>query len=250
MDRPIFAANCSDLLKPAKGFAGEAVQSMLYSWQNMAQASVDLVDFKGCLPRLQLIDKPAEAAFGTSDWAAQHLGNAVGIAVPFYFLHKGVQVSTDKLFGKLTEQSIRREVAMASTTGFLFGTALTPVSSTDTRNYYQARVENGLTLGLSVGVMTYSALKIQAGGEALKSRSPLLGGVIKSDIVSGALSGIPGGLAFAEMNALTTHRRLLPTATEVGDSMVNFGLVGTALGLPGTIKGKPMLPAPIKIGAP
>ncbi len=251
MDRPLLASGFSDLLAPAQGFGVEAGRSMLYTWQTMAQSAIDCVDRNSSLPRLQLIDAPKPADFATSDWTAQHLGNAVGIAVPFYLLHKGVHGSTDKIFGKLGEQSLRREVAMATTTGFLYGSVLSPLDPADTRNPLQARFENGATLGLSVGVMTYSALRIQAGGQALSARRPLLGGALKTDLVAGALSGIPGGLMYSEMNALTTHRRLLPTWREVGDSVTNFSMVGAALGVPGTIKGKPLLGNPfVPVKAP
>lgn len=243
MDRPLLAADYSNLLTPATGFASEAGRSFLHTWQSMAQSAVDLFDRNGYLPKLQLIDAPKPASFATSDWAAQHLGSAAAIAVPFYFMHKGVSYSTDKMFGKLAEQSLRREVAMATTTGFLFGTLLSPVDQNDPRNYYEARLENGVTLGLSVGAMTYSALKIQSLGKSLSPTSPVLGGLLKTDLLAGALSGIPGGLVYAETNALA-NRRLYPTLREAGDSVTNFSMVGGLLGLPGTLAGKPLLTNP------
>lgn len=73
--------------------------------------------------------------------------------------------------------------------------------------------------------------------------SPVLGGLLKTDLLAGALSGIPGGLVYAETNALA-NRRLYPTLREAGDSVTNFSMVGGLLGLPGTLAGKPLLTNP------
>lgn len=236
-DRPITLAASPDLLRGSSNFLQETGHSMLYSWQQMTQAAVDCVDRSALLPKLDLINAPKTAPFGTSDWAAHQLGSAVAIAAPFYLMHKGVNAAADRMFGKLSEQSIAREVGTVATTGFLFGSLLTPQLDTDKRNFYQARLESGATLGLSVAAMTYSALKIQGLGKTVAPQNPLVGGLLKSDVVSGALSGVPGGLVFAELNALTTHRRLLPTGQELGDSVTNFAIVGGLLAIPGSLKG-------------
>lgn len=236
-DRPITLAVSPDLLSTPGSFLRETGHSMLYSWQVMTQAAVDCLDRGAILPKLELCKAPADAPTGSADWAAHQLGSAVAIAVPFYVMHKGVNAGAERIFGKVAEGSVARELGVVGTTGFLFGSLLTPQLDTDKRDFFQARLESGATLGLSVAAMTYAGLKVQGAGKVLSPQHPILGCVLKSDFVAGALSGIPGGLVYAELNALTTHRRLLPTGQELGDSVTNFTMVGGLLGLPGSFKG-------------
>src|SRR3982750_70076 len=74
---------------------GDAVHSALYTaLQEPVSGVTQIVDeFTGTklLPKVQFLDAPVQAQFGTADWHAQQVGSAVGMLLPFMLVGKGVR---------------------------------------------------------------------------------------------------------------------------------------------------------------
>jgi gamma-glutamylputrescine oxidase len=151
-------------------------------------------------------------AFGSADWHARTIGSAVGMLLPF--------AATETCIGKLGVESGR------ATTGVAMGLLLTPTE--DGKDFWKERVSSAAESGITLGTLS-------ATGTAL-SRIPLL----RSPIVSGALSGIPAGLVGSEIQALR-NGDALPSGKQVLESVYGMSVVGTAFGAKDHLM-KPMAP--------
>jgi hypothetical protein len=205
----------------------EFLRSAAYSGlQTPVNGVVQIVDHYAhtdILPSVQFVNAPAEASFGSFDWHVQQLGNAAGIAVPFFFLNKGVgavlgragTAATVGLTNELTLGSVLRPVGQAALTGAIFDGVFRPVSP-EQGNFERARFNNAVTGGATFGTLTLGTVGLGAMG-------------MRSQIAAGILSGLPAGAVSAEVGSLMAGRGHA-SWNDIGESAYGFAFVGGSLG--------------------
>lgn len=195
----------SNDLKP--GWMQEFGQAALHAGiQSPLQGLAQLAD-KGLgtdlEKRVTFMSAPKESEFMSSTWHAHQLGSMVGMAAPFLLLHKGVGLSGNMLFGKLEQNAardvlIRRAVWESAATGAMFDGLLRPVAPAQDANFAQTRIGNALVGAATFGVLTRSAIGIQS---LMHAERGLGAAIIRSEIGSTMLSGIPAGIVNAELSS-------------------------------------------------
>jgi hypothetical protein len=212
------------------------------------------------------IEAPKPAPFGTSNWYAQQLGDAAGMMLWVMgarrllfgkaFGEPARQQATARLFSRETHKLAAKEASLSGASGMIYGAVL---HSSDEANvgkdgFWSDRSHSGLNYGqtfAAIGaVNTYAiaGLGIAASaierplsatmlGRSLRLPSSLDTGIVpavqkstafmlRTPVVAGALSGIPGGLVTAEAAALH-DRRWIATGEEFKESIVANMFVGT-----------------------
>ncbi len=190
------------------------------------------------------ISAPEEAP-GALGQHAQMLGNAVGMMLPYVLLHKSMGRGAAKVFGEeavVARSNVSamggrafgvetaKHAGLAFGTGFVYDSIVRP--SDDNRNglsFVQDRFLNGLTGGATMATLSASSFGLSrlGGSEAIKSKFAKT--VLGDPIATSVLSAIPAGLVSAEAHALRGGK-LLPTATEAGQSIYQMAFVGAAFG--------------------
>lgn len=170
-----------------------------------------------------------QADVAGAKWLAQTIGQA-GMAVPLMLLHKpvkamlGNQGSVQMLAGRTTLGfTLRESVA----TGFLQGALLSPTD--DKKGLLASRIDSGFASAVQFGGMTYANYKLNTFAETGLAFKYGLNRVLTNPVAAGIVSGIPGGAITAEVEAVK-QGRALPTAHEVGQSMLSMSLMGGVFG--------------------
>lgn len=231
----------------------------------------------------------APAEFGTTQYFAQQLGNAVGMMVPFMLLKGG----GGKIAGAMAErkalvaaeQSVTpsllnlasKEAFASGATGFAYGTFFRTTEDQSSKSgFWEKRFHQGVGDATTFGVLGFTNPYV---GKALNSaalslersasiESALLAGdatkfatapakataayMLRSPIIGGALSSIPAGLWNAEMQA-RRDGRWVPTGTELKENLVSMAFVGGAFGAAHSLYSSRTNPAetlPSKVGQP
>ncbi|HEY9791513.1 MAG TPA: hypothetical protein V6D22_14015 [Candidatus Obscuribacterales bacterium] len=210
------------------------------------------------------IEKPKDAAFGTSNWYMQQLGSAAGMMVPFMGARLGIgrvvgsalgeessllkAFDESKTFGGGTLNWAGREATLSAASGFTYGTLLRPSDEQNvgTLNFVSDRLHQGTNDGATFGLMGFAnpfmskavgaaatIIEKPLATERLISRLALAQKVaalaMRNPISSGALSGLPGGFINAEMGA-RQRGRWLPTGEELKENLIGMSFIGGAFG--------------------
>jgi len=218
---------------------GDAVHSALYTAvQEPVSGVTQIVDeFAGTkfLPKVQFLDAPVQAKFGTADWHAQQVGSAVGMLLPFMVVGKGVRgvLGTSAEEASLMSRKAAFGMSMkeAGLTGFAYDALLKPSDTNHTGGVGGFLLDRGTQGAIGAGTfmtLTGSSIGLRSLGGAAVEKSAFLP-LLKNPIVNGVLSGVPAGLFTAEAHSLakTGH---LASGEEVGQSVYGMSLIGGGFG--------------------
>ncbi|MBS1954335.1 MAG: hypothetical protein JST89_09115 [Cyanobacteria bacterium SZAS-4] len=223
---------------------GDAVHSALYTAVQEPISGitqiVDQVAGTKLLPKVQFLDAPVAAKFGTADWHAQTVGSAVGMLLPFMLVGKGVKgalgtsTMTAETAGLMsTKAAFGMSMTEAGLTGFAYDALLRPSDTSHTNGlggFLMDRGAHGLVGAGTFMTLTGSSLGLRslAGSSAAIERSALVP-LLKNPIVNGVLSGVPAGLFNAEAMSLVNTGKLA-SATELGQSVYGMSVIGGGFG--------------------
>lgn len=216
----------------AEEFARSAVWGGLQSPLLGAAQVIDKACGTDLRQSVQFMPAPTEAQ-SSGDWHAQQLGTMAGMAVPFLILHKGVGICGNRLLGTLERNAstlclTKRTIQESMATGALFDGLLRPVTEAQLQNdFVGARVKNALIGSITFGALTGSSIGIRS---AMHTQAGLAASLVRSEIGSTMLSGIPAGIINAELTArLYTGEGA--SIKQVGQSVYNFAVLGGTMTL-------------------
>lgn len=220
---------------------GDAVHSALYTAvQEPISGITQIVDEVAgtkLLPKVQFLDAPVAAQFGTADWHAQTVGSAVGMLLPFMLVGKGVKSALGTSAESASLMSSRAAFGMsikeAGLTGFAYDALLRPTDPNHTGGlggFLMDRGAHGLVGAGTFMTLTGSALGLRSlGGSAAAIERSALVPLLKNPIVNGVLAGVPAGLVNAEGMSLVNNGKLA-SATELGQSVYGMSVIGGGFG--------------------
>lgn len=215
----------------AEEFARSAVWGGLQSPLLGAAQVVDKTFDTELQRMVQFMPSPPEAK-SNGHWHAQQLGAMTGMAIPFLLLHKGVGFCGNRLLGTLernasTSLLTRRAVQESVATGMLFDGLLRPVSEEQQDNFVAARAKNAIIGGITFGVLAGSTIGIKS---VMQSEKGLAASMVRSEIGSAMISGVPAGLVNAELTSrLYTGEGA--SAQKLLESVYNFAVLGGTMAL-------------------
>lgn len=176
-----------------------------------------------------------------SDWYAQTVGGALGMMAPFLLTK-----STLGQLGAFSEAasaegnvcSARAAIGLSlkesAITGFTYGALFTP---SDQRardagflSFLGDRASSGVGSGLTFSALTAGSIGLGRIAETGLVTRLGLAPVLSNGVVSGTLSGLPGGFVGAEYDSLSHHHRAA-TGSELGEAMLGMSVVGGTFGL-------------------
>lgn len=209
-------------------FAGSAAYS---AFQAPVRGLAQIVD-QACgtelVSRVSVLDTPKQQESFSAGWHAQQLGHIVGTAVPFLLLHKAVGKSANLFFGKVEQAALspemltRRVVAESMVTGALFdGLRETPVDQMH-KGIVSSRLNQAFIGAATFGVLTRSSLGLRS---VLHAERGVVGSVLRSEVGSTVLSGIPAGLVNAELTSRFNEGKGA-NARQFGEAIYSFSVLG------------------------
>jgi len=160
-----------------------------------------------------------KAPDGALAWAASQIGSAVGMTPWMLLLHRGASAGVMAATDAESLSALQR-IGVTTTSGLVYGLALTPTGSKD-KDWLTHRMQNGLATGLSFGTL---------GGA-----TEVLGVLgVSNRAISGALSGIPAGLVDSGTRYATGQSKTFePTKT-----MGTYAFLGGFFGVVSPYGGK------------
>lgn len=204
------------------------------------------------------IEEPKQAVFGTDKWYAQQLGSACGMVLPLVLLRgaaKGagnalleseIGLSSNSCIGKFALDTsakaiLTKEVALSGAVGGTYGALLTPSDQTHVgkKDFLSDRLKHGANdmllfsaLGLTNHVAGASLSKVATSFESKGLSTGIaayLPAVLRSPITSGAISGVPAGIASAELGAWS-NGQAYASADQLKENIVAMSFIGGAFG--------------------
>lgn len=223
---------------PENGLVHDALYSAAYAAfqqpvTGLSQA-IDKVAGTELQGQTLFMEAPSEAEFGSTRWHVQTLGSAAGGLLPL--LAVGKVVKSQMAAGAMEAQGglLSRRAAIGLTlkesaaTGFLHDALLRPTA--ESGNFWSDRLTNGVGGALTFSAMTATSLGLAGASESGFAKALVLGKTMRNPVVSGVISGVPGGAVSAEYESLVHHRRGA-TAKELGQSIYSMSLIGGGFGL-------------------
>lgn len=226
--------------QPTKGVVNNLVGSFLYSGlQGPVDGVAQIIDRNldtSLGETLHVMDAPMPAKFGTADWAAQQVGGAAGMVVPYLLLHQGVSraigrpamatsIATTTNFGKLA----LAESGVSALTGSIYGGVFMPVNP-NTQDFLGDRLKNAATSGLTFGTLTAASVGLQGLGRGLATQGRSgMASLLTNEVSTGVISGVPAGIVHADAASLFAGKGLA-TWQERGESVATFSMVGGLFG--------------------
>lgn len=184
-------------------FCRSAVFSSLQAPLNGVLQLADKSCGTNILPELQFIEPCAKAEFLSKRWHAQQMGSLVGTTINLLILQKLVGKAGDKLCGQIESSPFNqaklaaRSISESAASGFIHNFVFRPVMDEE-GPFMEARLKNGL-----VGAASWATM--QAGSIGLKQiaskHDNIFGSILRSELGSTFLSGVPGGLVQAELRS-------------------------------------------------
>ncbi len=244
--KPEQSSLLDDVISSARGAAGVGEDFLRSIGYSAVQAPVEgltqltnHVAGKELLPKVQIVNAPSRAEFGTVNWHLQQVGGAIGLVVPFGILNKGVKgvgglagrgARFAGLGGALSKPGMKAGLSVLEmgATGAAFEGLLRPVQPGE-GDFWTARRNNALT-----GAATFSTL--QAASMGLKGvstwrhakDSPWLINATVPDLTRHMVAGGVAGLMDAEARSLLSGKGHADLAS-LGQSAYGFMWVGGAL---------------------
>ncbi|MBY0549368.1 MAG: hypothetical protein K2W95_18980 [Candidatus Obscuribacterales bacterium] len=190
---------------------------------------------------VHFLDGPEHASFGTSHWAAQQAGSALGAIIPVLAIHKGVSSTlgrnystkaalamSENMQALTTRQAFGAggvKMAESALTGAIYSGVFTPVRNDET-DFWAARARNSTVGGMTFATLTGSGLGLKAIAESsTAARMPAMATALRSEVTSGILSGIPAGLVAANGDSLLSGKGFA-TGEQSLQSMLTFSIMG------------------------
>ncbi len=215
-----------------RSLAEEFVHSAVHSGiQSPVIGVCQIVDKLGVaepiLPSVQFMDQVAQTEFGSARWHAQQIGTVVGMALPFLLIHRSVAACTRPLVGRnsLANPNLLKGLVVAESTitGAIFDGMFRP--SAPESPFVQARLSNAISGGATMFTLSGCAVGLKSLGQ---NRSGWIAGLVKNEIGSACLAGVPAGFVHAETSALFQGGRFA-TTREVTESVYSFAALGGVL---------------------
>jgi hypothetical protein len=177
--------------------------------------------------RVKFMTQATEAQPFSSRWHAQQLGSMAGMAVPFLLLHKGVGICGNRLLGKLESDAsaslfTKRVVQESMATGMLFDGLFRPLSEEQQKNFAASRATNAFIGGITFGAMTRTSIGIRS---LMHAERGVAAALIRSEVGSTMLSGVPAGLINAELNSRLYEGRGA-TVQKLAETVYGFAVLG------------------------
>ncbi|MBX9720866.1 MAG: hypothetical protein K2X81_05700, partial [Candidatus Obscuribacterales bacterium] len=167
------------------------------------------------LPELQIAGPTDNSSVGTI------LGTMVGGAVDYFVLSK----AAGPLLGNLGGNGLAGNALRAGLVGSVYSGVFTP-SDVNSDSFLRDRLSQGM-----VGGVTFAAMSAAAGGLDKTGRFavPEMRS-LSGSLLMGGVSGVAGGVAHAEADALLNKGSLLPTMSDVASDAAGYGIFGATMG--------------------
>jgi hypothetical protein len=190
------------------------------------------------MPKLQIIDAPSEAQFGSAKWHAQTIGGAAGMIAPFMLARSGSKAALGRAGLAYEASSLvaptanmitkARQLAVleSAASGFVFDSVMRPVNDNE-GNFWAARLKHGTVGALTFGGLTASSIGFKSAASSLLKEGATKT-ILESNISNAIVSGAPAGLINAEANSLLIHGKLA-TGREIGESVYTMSVAGAGL---------------------
>lgn len=176
------------------------------------------------LPAIQFVQPPAEAEFGSVAWHYRQAGSAIGMALPFLLVHKGVTASSKSIFGQARANHLKGlVVAEAGVTGAVFDGLLRQAPCDNGTSFVESRLANATAGSLTMMAMAGSTLGLQSLSKASRFTS-----FLQNEIAASTLAGIPAGFVHAQATSVLNDNRLA-TGKELTESIYSFAALGGML---------------------
>ncbi|MBY0551080.1 MAG: hypothetical protein K2W95_27625 [Candidatus Obscuribacterales bacterium] len=177
--------------------------------------------------KVEFMTPSPEAQPFSGRWHAQQLGTIAGMAVPLLLLHKGVGICGNRLLGKLESDAAtsllsNRVVQESIATGMLFDGLLRPLSRDQQNDFIASRAKNALIGGITFGTMTGASIGIKS---LMQAERGLGAALIRSEIGSTMLSGVPAGLINAELTS-RLYEGKGPSRVKLTETVYCFAVLG------------------------
>lgn len=190
--------------------------------------------------RVEFMKQPESAEFGTARWHAQTIGSAVGMILPFMLAGKCKSAIMQETGYSAANTFTRRSVlghSLKDATILGFGTDFVtrPIDAGESKNFWQQRFLNGITGSVVFASLTSGSLALNWVSGLNTARRYGLASMMQNPIVSGVISGVPGGLASAGMDWVKGGEISL---SHLGQSIYSMSVAGGSLGLKGHIFAK------------
>lgn len=196
----------------------------------------------------EMVKAPDQAQFLSAEWAGQQLGGVAGALPYLVAAHKGARHLLEsrmlspqtrmlaevgaRLAPQQAKEIARLELTSAAATGLFYGGVLTPANGKElSQEFWTARGRNAVTSGVTFTTLSGSMLGLKSLGQA---RGGMVGQVLKSDIGSGMLSGVPAGLVHANSESLL-HGKGMASLNKSVESVTSFTLLGGLMPVGGKV---------------
>ncbi len=201
----------------ARSAAYTAIQSPV---NGVVQLCDKLVGTK-LLPKVQLIDRPADATIHSLNWYAQQTGSALGMMPWMIALHSrfGGAASRVATAGTLTvRQGIALELRTSALTGLTYGGFLTPTDGRekDLFQHLGARIANAGSSAATFATLTGTNQWLRSNG-------------LKNELVAGLISGAPAGAVAAHTHSFLSGEGFAK-GSDLWGSVYSFSVIGGIFG--------------------
>lgn len=193
-----------------KGFFHQAVESPVNALTQIVNKATGMD-----LPKLEIAGEQKEKSIGNL------AGSIAGGALDFYLLSKAMGPQLANVGGAgITGTALRSGIV-----GGIYAGLLTP-SADGSNSFIQDRLTNGLIGATTFAAMGAATAGLDRTGLFAVSELRSLGGSMSI----GALSGLAGGVAHAEVDALLNKGKLLPTMNDLLTDAVSYSAFGATMG--------------------
>lgn len=190
--------------------------------------------------RVTVLPAPTPEEFGTANWHAQQIGSAAGMIIPFA-ITRGALRASGLTCSALTDASILAPtkllsagnaalVADGAIAGFASEFIFRPVDQHNQEHFWDSRAKQGVVGAATFGVLSGSSVAVRNATKGLEVALCNMSNPSKLvfDTVTGAVVGIPAGIAAADANAMV-HQGRSATAEERLESAYSMAVAGGAL---------------------
>lgn len=220
-----------ELLRHGESMTAELFRSAVYSGaQSPLNAVVQIVDEttgKHFLPKVQFINPCQPAEFLSARWHTQQFGSLFGTAANLLILQKAVGWAGNHLLGQIENipanqgQMAARSIREAAIAGFIHNGVFKPVTPAE-GPFYEARLRNGLVGAGSWAASTAFGLGIKHLGQG---HDNTIGSILRSDVGSTMISGIPSGFVSAHLRSLADGKGFADQRA-IGEAIYTQSIVG------------------------
>jgi hypothetical protein len=198
---------------PGQDFVRSAIHAGVQTPLNGVVQIVDKATGTDWLPKVQFIDPPEKVEFFSSRSHAQQFGAMVGTAINLLILQRAVGWTGNSLFGQIENTAANhsrlalRSIGEAAASGFIHNAVFRPSSDHD---FLGERMRNGLVGAGCWATVGASSFGLKHFG---KTHDNILGSILRNDVSSTIVSGIPGGIVCSQLRSLADGKGFANTRT-------------------------------------